>query len=166
MWYEQEKHVIILGWNLVSKKLCALLIAIYTNSHFTRCEIITWTHLVSLFSWKEQILSTFFSLSPSLPHIHCRPLASSLICPWRCAIQQQGACLPCEHACVITHVHCVIAEGGEGPGGGGGTFDVHGCYVDGWLCLETEEVWVNMAQLRIGEAAGRGQRSADEKAQS
>lgn len=34
-------------------------------------------------------------------------------------------------------------------------FGGHGCYAEGWLCLETEEVRVNTAQLHVGEAAGK-----------
>jgi len=51
-------------------------------------------------------------------------------------------------------------------------FAGHGCYADEGFCSETgrEEwgggFWVNAARLHVGEAAGRGQRSADEKAQS
>lgn len=146
--------------NLVSKKfhvfwsqLCTLYQTnLIWNHHLDSCG--------QSISWKEQILTFCFHYLP-LPHIHHHPLSSSLISLLK-VCHTAARHLFAVWACMYFYT-CTLCDCRERWCDG---FGGHGCYVDGWLCLETEEVQVNIAQLHVGEAAGRGQRSPDEKAQS
>lgn len=68
-----------------------------------------WTHLVynNTLSHALSLPFPFTTPTPFLIFI-TRPLSSSLISLRRCAVQRRGAYLWCEHACVITHLPCVM----------------------------------------------------------